>query len=80
MRWQFNSGFPAHAGATEGQIPNNELILMEASIKPVSLKIQSSVESVQGLNDIYRCTVCRPFHSLCIGWLGTKFYVIFTLV
>lgn len=34
-RCQFSSGFRAHVGATEGQIPNNELILMGASIKPV---------------------------------------------
>lgn len=34
-RCQFNSGFPARVRATEGQIPNNEPILMAASIKPV---------------------------------------------
>lgn len=34
-RCHFNSGFPAHVRATEGQITNNEPILTGVNINPV---------------------------------------------
>lgn len=71
-RCHFNSGFAAHVRATEGQITNNEPILMGVNTNPVSLEIHSTVESVQRVNGIYQCTSCRPpiIHYV---WYGGKY-------
>lgn len=80
-RCHFNSGFPAHVRATEGQITNNEPILMGVNINPV--RVLKYTQQWSQFKELMAFTNAFPADLLLFimyGMVGNKSYVIFTLI